>query len=85
MAGHTAVDNASLRKEIEQELFFFSKLATGSFLNVPSSRLKIRKISEELKRCVRTEKTEEKNTSYSLQCSQNVAGASLKDESIISA
>ena len=33
----------------------------------------------------RTEKTEEKNTSYCRQCSQNVVSASLKDEGLISA
>ena len=74
-----------LYEKVKQQLFFFSKLATGSFLNAPYSRLKIHKISEELKRYVRTEKTEEKNTSCSLQCSQDVTGASLKDEGIIGA
>ena len=49
--------------------------------------LEIHKKSGELQRCVRTatEKNEENNTSYSLQCLQNVAGVSLNDERIIDA
>ena len=45
----------------------------------------IRRKSGEFQRCGRTEKTEEKGISYSLQCSQNVAGATLKNERIINA
>ena len=59
----------SVKKRVKKQLFFFSKLATGSFSNAPSSRLEIHRISGELKKCVRTEKTEEKNTSYCRQCS----------------
>ena len=49
--------------------------------------LEIHKKLGELQRCVRTatEKNEENNTSYSLQCPQNVAGVSLNDERIINA